>query len=299
MIKTYTLQNTQNPDLFRVVDRKGDWNHYWFKPKNQYLRSVNFVLNVGYAKGDRFIKWVKGKSEEEANKILKETGERGDRIHQFVDKVFYFQGKADRYTTVLAEDNLTEVKLSDDEWDAILAFQEFWKRHNVSLIASEFPIYNLKYSYAGTLDLIVRLNKDCGVKSCGCKDFIGKIGSLDIKTGGGIYSSYGAQLAAYAMGQNFKQLLGTNKIGYTAVLRIGTNHKNTGGYEFEPYNSKETKIHFAEFLAALTICDAEYKPFNPDEEIKEISEIVDIKLNIEDLVAVKKKVAKSKLKIKN
>ncbi len=49
----------------------------------------------------------------------------------------------------------------------------------------------------------------------------------------------------------------------------------------------------------MTICDAEYKPFNPDEEIKEISEIVDIKLNIEDLVAVKKKVAKSKLKIKN
>src|SRR3990167_10350873 len=127
-MKTFTLENTQNPDLFRVVDRQKDWNHYWLKSKNQYLRSVNFGLETGYAKGDRFIKWIKGKSEEEADKILKETGERGDRIHQFIARLFFLQGKADRFTTVLAEDSLTEVKLIDDEWDAVLSFQEFWKR---------------------------------------------------------------------------------------------------------------------------------------------------------------------------
>lgn len=296
-MRNYVLESTADENLFRVVDRQGNWSHYFFK--NQYLRAVNFILETGYAKGFRFIKWIKGKSEEETDRILKETGERGDRIHQFIARLPYLQGKADRFTTVLAEDNLTEVKLSDDEWDAVLAYQEFWKRHETSLIASEYPIYNLKYGYAGTLDLIVRLNKDCGVRTCGCKDHIGKIGCIDIKSGGGIYSSYGAQLAAYAKGQNFKPVLGTNKIGYTAVLRIGTNHKTTGGYEFEPYTAKETKVHFNEFLAAMAISNAEYKLFNPDEEIKDIPEIIDIEIKKENLIKEKRSVKANKTKQSN
>ncbi len=291
-MKTYELKPTQNKDLFRVIDRKGNWNHYYLESKKQYLRSVNFILDNGYTKGLRFVSWLKSKSAEEADKILKETGERGDRIHQFVARLFVLQGKADRYTTVLAEDNLTEVQLSDDEWDAALAFQEFWNRHDSSLISSEYPIYNLKYGYAGTLDLIMRLNKPCEVKTCKCKDYVGKIGLIDIKTGGGIYSSYGAQLAAYGMGQNFKEVLGKNKIGYTAVLRIGTNHKTTGGYEFEPYDSKETKTHFQEFLSAMTICDAEYTPFDPEKEIKDIQENINLEIKQELLAEKPKKVAK-------
>lgn len=295
-MKNYTYQPTQNKDLFRVVDRKGNWNHYYLKSKNQHLRAVNYILENGYAKGVRFVKWLKSKSEEEADRILKETGERGDRIHQFIARLPFLQGRADRYTTVLAEDNLTEVKLSDDEWDAVLSFQEFWKRHESSLIISEYPIYNLKYGYAGTLDLIMRLNKDCGVKICKCKDYIGKIGLIDIKTGGGIYTSYGAQLAAYGMGQNFKEVLGKNKIGYTAALRIGTNHKTTGGYEFDPYNSKETKSHFQRFLAAIDIGNAEYEPFNPEKEIQEISENINIEIKQEMLAEKPKKVAKKSKK---
>lgn len=172
---------------------------------------------------------------------LKAAAERGDRVHPLIRLIFTVRsGEAvaaiDRHTNVLAEDNRTEVELSNDEWGYILAFEQFWTRHDAVLVDYEFPIWNLALGYAGTTDAVIRLRRDCGNRYYGCKNFIGKLGLVDWKSSGGIYESYGPRVSAYAHGESIREILGEHTIEYTAIVRLRTNHKTTGGYEFEPYD---------------------------------------------------------------
>lgn len=291
MAKTYELKPTDDKDLFRVVDREGDWTHYYHQPSKTYLRAVNFILESGYAKGARFYQYLKSKSADEADRILKAAGERSDRVHQAI-RIILDTGKIDRSLKVLGEDNATLISLSNDEWDCLLAFGEFWNRHECVLISGEKSVYTLSFGYAGTLDAIVRMTKECGVRYCPCKEYVGRLGLYDWKSSGGIYSNYGAQVAAYGAAFN---ATATEKLDYTAILRIGTNHKSTGGYEFEPYNSEETNRHWKEFLAAKQIGDAEYKPFT-DAEIVEIPEVIELKKAVPPEEPKPEKVRKPRIK---
>lgn len=287
-MKNYELKATASKELFRVVDRDGNWTHYFHKPSKRYLRAVNYILDSGYAKGPGFYQYLKNKSAEEADRILKIAGDRGDRIHRAVSLLLQ-EMKIHRGTRIYDDEKGEEAPLQNSDWDAILAFAEFWNRHNPILYENEYPTFNLVAGYAGTMDLIVSLTKDCGVKTCKCKELIGKVGVLDVKSGGGIYNSFGAQIAAYAKGENLPV-----KPDYTGIIRVGTNHKTTGGYQFEPYSAEETTIHYAEFLAAMAISNSEYKPFNPDEDIYDIPDSV--KVSVKRFEIKKVKVAKAKIK---
>lgn len=316
-MKTYTNEPTKDKDLFRVLDRNGDWTHYYHAPTGKYLRAVNFILDAGYAKGKFFYEWLKNKSAADAEKILKDAGDRGDAIHQFITKIFdvpfreqtikgefveYEFKDVDRLTTIKAEDNHADRLLTNDEWDAILAFATFWKAHEPKLIAYEFPAYDLKLGYAGTGDAIIRITKECEVRSCPCKGLAGKVGLLDWKSGGGIYGSHGAQVAAYSKAGSIKaMLLPEQRPTYTAILRLGTNHKTTHGYQFDVYDRKETDSHFQEFKAAIRISNADYKPFDPATEIVEIPDNLDMKVEVEQIKVkepVKAPDKKPKVKIK-
>jgi len=259
MAKTHTFEPTQNKDLDRVVDRNGDWKNYFYKSSEKFLRSVNNILDEGYAKGIGFQKYLLSVSKEEAEKRLESAGERGDRIHQAI-VITLLEGKANRAIKVLAEDGKSETVLLNDEWDSLLSFAEFWNRHEAELILQELSVFNLSTGYAGTLDAIIKLTKNCGVKTCKCDEMIGKVGLVDWKSSGAIYNSYGCQVAAYAKGENLEV-----KIDYTGIVRLGTRHKTTGGYEFVVYNAEETELNFAGFLAAKFIADKDYKEFTMDD----------------------------------
>jgi len=272
-MKTYEPKSTSDKNLFRLIDRNGDWTHYYHKPSNKYLRSVNYILDMGYPKGVGLIQWLKSKTAEEAERLLRSAGDRGDAIHQLISLIFAGEAK-DRSSQVLSEDNKTLRFLTNSEWDAILAFQEFWNDHDPILIVSEMSVYNLKVGYAGTLDAVLMLTKQCENKLCKCKDYINKIGVWDWKSGGGIYNSYGPQIAAYGVSDNLKKLLGKNRPTYTAIARIGTSHKR--GYELKFYDKNETNTHYKEFLAAKQNADADYRPFDPNKEIYEIPETLNL-----------------------
>lgn len=286
-MKSYNFRDTKDKDLFRVVDQSGDWTHYFHKPSGKYLRAVNHILNTGYAKGPRFYDWLKNKSAEESEKILKTAGDRGSAIHQFIERIFERGGKVDRITPVLAEDGINTRILTGSEWEAILAFGRFWEAHKPKIIASDYPVYNLTLGYAGTLDILFILTETCGVKTCECVDVINQINLCDFKSGGGIYNSYGAQIAFYKEGENLANLLGERAIESTSILRIGTNHK--AGYEFRYYGKEESEKHWQEALASLTISNSEYKAFDPEKEIYDIPEVLDLKIEMEEKPKVKRK----------
>ena len=266
-MKNYTFSPTSNPELDRVVDSEGDWRFYFHKPTKTYLRAVNAILDEGFAKGRRFYEYLKNISAEEADRKLKAAGDRGDAVHQAINQALT-NGRLPRTALVLAEDNKTERHLTNDEWDVLLTWAEFWNRHNAKVVMKEQAVFNLQKGYAGTLDAIIVLQKNCEVKTCRCDGLIGLQVLVDWKSSGAIYNSYGPQVAAY------KDCLET-PMPYTAVVRLGTSHKTTGGYEFQPYDVEETKKHFNEFLAAITISSSEHKPFN-EADIVDIPEIIEL-----------------------
>lgn len=277
-MKTYTLGKTDTPGLYRVVNLEGDWNHYYDEPSKIYLRAVNYILRSGYAKGPGFFNAALKSTPEEWEKKLTEAGDRGDAIHQIIKRALDGE-KINRFSKVLAENNIDYRPLQNHEWEAILAWGAFWAAHDMALIVSERSVRNLKEGYAGTLDCLARVRKSCGSRSCVCKDFTGKIVALDWKSGSGIWPEYHSQNTSYvhAIESDSQNPFHGLKIEGEAVVRIGTQHQN-GGYQAEWRDREGMKGAWARFLAARTIHDESYKPFDPEKEIYDIPEILDLEI---------------------
>lgn len=275
-MKSYELKPTRHPDLFRVVDREGNWEYYFHAPSGKYLRAVSSVLHNGYAK-PRLAEWLKNNSKEDIENKLSVATEKGTKVHHAIEEAFVGAAvnpvaEFSREMLVMNPKTGKSERLDNDEWDCLLSFYQFWTRHEPVVIGYEESVYSLKAGFAGTIDLIGILTKYCGVKYCPCEKFIGKVGVLDYKTGG-IWDSYGPQLSAYGNSDNLKEILakfGYKNPEYTAIIQLGCEMKSTGGVRFEPYDRKESGQHWKEFMAAMTICDGTVKPFDPEKQIVEI-----------------------------
>ena len=66
----------------------------------------------------------------------------------------------------------------------ILKFADFWNTHKPELISAEDFVWSDEHKYAGTADLVVKMN--------------GEIWLLDIKTSNSVHKSFDLQLASYA-----------------------------------------------------------------------------------------------------
>ena len=294
-MKNYVFEKTRSRSLFRVVDEFGNWRHYFHKPSGLYLRATNYILHVGFNKGDRFMDYLIRSTPEEARKKLTMAGEKGNKIHNFITHLLINKGKATIRTRVWNRLTERDEMLTFQEWKCIVSFQHFWQQHKPILILFETPVFDLKRLYAGTPDAVLILTKVCGVKSCPCKKLVGKIGLFDWKSGAGIWDDYGPQNASYSNAESMKKMLKGRSIEYTAVLRLGTRHVKTNGYELKAYDKKETETHWKEFLASIVVANATYKPFDPSVDIYDIPEKISIKITREKLkVKNKKKVVKNK-----
>ncbi len=156
-LKQERLQRgVKHPDVFRVVDRDGNWENYYVKSMNAYLPGVTTILNRGYAKGAFFEQWLSQHTAEERDQILKAAGEKGDKVHRAIDyllstagvNVAMFVG-IDRQNGVYNRETEDYEKLSNDEWDALLAFASFWKAHEPQVLTSEATLYNVWAGYIG------------------------------------------------------------------------------------------------------------------------------------------------------
>ena len=298
-MKSFEPKLTTDPNLFRMVDRNGDWTHYWYKPKNKYLRAVNFILEEGYAQPE-LLHWAKNPPREQIEKKLKVSQEKGDAVHKYIAKVFATRQRKillTREITIFDDETKQDRILTNEEFDCVLAWAEFWKRHNPKLLGYELSCYSLKYGYAGTADTILVLQKACEVRACSCKEIVGKTGIWDWKSGGGIWDSHGPQVAAYGNSESLNAYLrkiGAEKLSYSSILRIGTKHITTGGYQMEIYDKEESRVHWGEFLSAITQHNRKYKPFDPKTEIYEIPDSVEINLEIWEKPTIKRNDQKRK-----
>ena len=257
-MKTYELRATSDPNLFRVVDRHGEWEDYAHVVDSgnvdpmtaTYLRGVTSILHKGYPKYGLMTYLAKA-TPDVIEKKLKFGQEKGDAVHQFIPQVVAGAACSRRDVLVFNEDRESRRLLTWDEWECIRSWESFCTRHAVTFFLWERAVFHLKLRYAGTLDAILRMNVCCGVKSCPCAQFVGKLLLIDWKSGSGIYDDMGAQVAAYAHAESLKTLLADLKLQGTGIIRLGTQHKLTNGYEAEFYSVPETRANFVDFKQAI------------------------------------------------
>lgn len=213
-------------------------------PTHIYLPSVTWI--AGYApKGIGFYKWLADKGWDEAEAIKKERGKYGSVVHKAVEQML--NGEEVRMDSQFVDPNTKELcMLTVEEYDAVCSFKLWWddlnSEHDVEVVEVEYTIWNEKEGFAGTIDLILKVD--------------GEIWIIDLKTSQNVWLSHQIQVSAYAHSVSFDDL--NVKL---AILQLGYK-KNKAGFKFNEFEDKWTK-----FLAAREFWLEEHdgsKPFQKD-----------------------------------
>ena len=161
-----------NPDLQQInfLDRR-----VYKRSEGVYYPSVTTILQF-MPKAKFFETWLKDVGHN-ADFIMRKAGKEGTQVHEAAEAL------------VLGEevswiDDYGNAKYSQIVWEMILKFAEFWKTSKPELISTEDFVWSDEHKYAGTADLVVKMNKQTWL--------------LDIKTSNSIHKSYDLQLASYA-----------------------------------------------------------------------------------------------------
>ena len=249
-VPTFSYQPTTDEHLFRVVDRYGDWTVYWQDEWQVYLPAVNHVISTGFPKGQRFYEWLKNKSSDEVDHILKTAGERGTKVHRAISDLT--DGKTVTIESKYKNDNGMFELISPDEWDCLISWMDWAKQFKPTLRMHESAISHRLPDYAGTIDFLGDITIDEGQKVSVddkvvvMKQMIKVTVLLDYKTGSGIYDDHKLQVASYAHGLDVKDYP-----DFTGILRVGTKH--TKGYELKLWGYDKTQYHFQQFCNAYSI----------------------------------------------
>ena len=163
-----------NPKLKQInfLDRR-----VYKRGEGVYYPSVTTILQY-MPKNKFFETWMKDVGHN-ADLIMRKAGKEGTQVHEAAEKL------------VLGEeiswmDEYGRAKYSQIVWEMILKFADFWKTHKPELISSEQFVWSDEHKYAGTADIVCKMN--------------GEVWLIDLKTSNSIHKSYDLQLASYAKG---------------------------------------------------------------------------------------------------
>ena len=140
-----------------------------------YYPSVTTILQY-MPKNKFFESWLKDVGHN-ADLIMRKAGKEGTQVHEAAERLV-------KGEEVAWMDDFGNAKYSQIVWEMILKFHDFWSTHKPELISTEDFVWSDQHHYAGTADLVVKMD--------------GETWLLDIKTSNSLHKSYDLQLAAYA-----------------------------------------------------------------------------------------------------
>ena len=170
------------------------------KEEGVYYPSVTTVLQY-MPKNKFFDNWLKDVGHN-ADLIMRKAAEEGTAVHNAVEELI--AGKE-----ITWMDDFGNAKYNLTVWQMILKAAEFFKTHKPEVIAAEEFTFSDQHRYAGTADLIVKMD--------------GEIWLLDIKTSNNLHRSYDLQLAAYA--KAWEEMFG-QKIDRTGILWLKSSKRS-------------------------------------------------------------------------
>lgn len=171
--------------------------YYWDK---QPIPSVSAVLDV-IDRSHALIPWAVGETithirnvwlpecsysaqeihthlEEARNARKRKSGEAagiGTSAHKWIERYVKSRAKGGTFTPPMPEEK--------QERSSIEAFLEWERNHTIEYLESELRVAHSRYLYAGTIDLLARVD--------------GKLSVIDFKTSRAIYLTYYLQVASY------------------------------------------------------------------------------------------------------
>jgi hypothetical protein len=175
----------RDPKIKRIVEYSKDnkqinvLDQRFYRRNAEYYPSVSSILNY-FPKNQFFHSWLKDVGHN-SDIIASRAANEGTQVHNAVES--FLDGNE---LTWIDDDGKALYSL--DVWKMILKFADFWNTVQPELITTEYHLFSDQYKFAGTADIICRMNN--------------KIHLLDIKTSNSIHSSYNLQLAAYAQAWN-------------------------------------------------------------------------------------------------
>jgi hypothetical protein len=253
----------KDPKIKRIIEySEGDkqvnvLDSRFYKRNDKYYPSVTSVLNY-FPKNKFFHEWLKDVGHN-ADIIASKAASEGTQVHNAIDR--FLNGEEIKWI-----DDNGRAEYSLEVWKMILKFADFWNTHKPELIASEYHLFSDTHEYAGTTDIIVKLNN--------------QVWLLDIKTSNSLHTSYDLQLAAYAVAWNetHNTLIERTGILWLKAATRGEGKKDAiqgKGWQLKPSDGIAT--NFEMFKKIYDI----YKLENP--EFKPITELLptSIKLSTE------------------
>jgi len=137
-----------------------------------------------------------------ADLIMRKAGKEGTQVHEACERLVKGQ-------EVSWMDDYGNARYSQIVWEMILKFADFWRTHKPELISTEDFVWSDEHQYAGTADLVVKMDK--------------QIWLLDLKTSNSLHKSYDLQLASYAKALEESKGI---KIDRTGILWLKANTRS-------------------------------------------------------------------------
>jgi hypothetical protein len=212
-------------------------------PTHTYLPSVTWICQYA-PKGIGYYRWLADKGWNEAEAIKRERGKYGSRVHWAVEALLNgVEVKMDSEFNNPETNQLEQ--LTFEEYNAVCTFKAWWDdlnaKHDVEIVEVEYTIWNEKEGFAGTVDLLLRVD--------------GQYVIIDLKTSKQVHLAHMLQVSAY------KHSLELESEPTIAILQLGY-ERNKNGYKYTEVEDKWVK-----FLAAREFWREEHdgtKPFQKD-----------------------------------
>lgn len=190
-------------------------------PEMIWLPSTTWIKSYYYT-SPYLVKWIADKGLDESERIKKEAGLKGDKIHQATEDID--KGIGVRHDTkYLNKETGEQEELTAEEYEAIMSYRDYIDKEKPELIANEMTVFakeNSPEQYAGTLDRIFRIEDQIYV--------------VDIKSSQSVWKDMIIQLSSYSEAEIDYQKLGITDKEWgnrkLMILQVGYN-RNKNRYK--------------------------------------------------------------------
>jgi len=216
-------------------------------PEIKFYPSSTWIAGH-YPKGIAFYKWLANKGWDEAEAVKQAAGDKGSKVHYACESLI--SGKEIKMDSrfINPTSGLDE-ELSVEEYECLMSFNDWLIEADPQILAVEITAFNDVEEYAGTADLICKINDQLYV--------------IDLKTSKEIWEEHKLQISSYSYLDFPLKDLGISEKEWKerklAILQLGYK-RNKKGFKFTEVEDK-----FSMFLIAKQLWANE----NPDAKPKQ------------------------------
>lgn len=172
------------------------------RSEDVYYPSVTSILQY-FPKGKFFEDWLK-EAGPSADLIKEKAAKEGSETHNMIERLL----KGEELNWI---DDFGNATCSEQVWQMTIKFADFWNQVKPELIATEKLLFSDNFQYAGTTDLICKIQDE--------------VWMIDVKTSNALYKSYDLQLASYARAW---EEMGNVKIDKAGILWLKSAKRGEG-----------------------------------------------------------------------